>query len=243
MGIKDFQYSLTPSKKRWLSIILILILCFGIGILLLFILIPRISESLQNSPANEVTAVLAIIISIVAIIINLVKDSLRYEYTTKYTIVLSSKVYGHDVIITAVFKNESKNRILLGDFYLFIDKSLQLKNGIYDFYDITKHDANDMDCKLGAKCKNKLSTFPTDIYDEEYKGIEKIFYNLRHLSANSITFIDPGEVFSEDITFNLNPGVYRAILVGKPKNHDCMCSNTQFIVKTNDTENKVGEST
>jgi hypothetical protein len=54
---------------------------------------------------------------------------------------------------------------------------------------------------------------------------------LKHLSSESILFMDPGEYFREDKMLELPiQGVYRATLVFTATNADCICTTRQFIV-------------
>jgi len=249
MNIDLQTMSFSPRFKRIASIIAIIVLSLVVGYVLLFCLIPILSTKLilqekqdessvqgkqDESSVSWVITALAVIISVVAIAINLIKESLKDEYSTKHSIKLIANVYSETVIITCSFKNESKNRIYPRNFYLFIDESKPKdKDGLYEFHNVLEHEVGTLDCELGKKCKdkNKITGFPFDLYPEEDKKLFHKFYLLKHLSPNSVSFIDPGEMFSEDVSMTLDKGVYRAILVCTATNHDCVCTNVQFVVR------------
>jgi len=170
--------------------------------------------------------------------ITLVRESLKYEYNTKHQIHLHAKIEHKLVTITCSFENKSKNRIYPKNFYLFIDAAKPLtKLGCYEFPNILKHKSGEFDCELGSVCKKDvIKEYPRNIIPPECQHLYHDFYHLRHLSPDSVKFIDPGERFSEDITMLLEDGVYRAILVATAKNHDCVCAHIQFAVQTNKIE-------
>jgi len=240
MNIALQTMSFSPRFKRITSIIAIIVLSLVVGYILLFCLIPILSTKLilqekqDESSVSWVITALAVIISVVTIAINLIKESLKDEYSTKHSIKLIANVHSETVIITCSFKNESKNRIYPRNFYLFIDGSKPKdRDGLYEFHNVLEHEVGTLDCELGKKCKdkNKITGFPLDLYPEEYKKLFHKFYLLKHLSPNSVSFIDPGEMFCEDVSMTLDKGIYRAILVCTATNHDCVCTNVQFVVR------------
>jgi hypothetical protein len=224
---------MSPIQKRGFFFIIIIVLSIAVACILLFWLIPLLSTKLVQLPTNEIITSLTVIVSIIAIAITLAKDALKYEYTTKHTIELSADVKGSIVTFTCLFKNGSRNRIYPRNFYLLIDGSLNDKYGYFDFDNILHHEEGTLDCELGKICKGDrvLKEYP-DINKPEYKDVYHNFYHLKHISPNSVSYIDPGEVFTEDITIKFDDGVYRAILVGTSRNHDCVCANTQFVVQS-----------
>jgi len=238
IGLQTISFS--PRFKRIASIIAIIVLSLVVGYFLLFYLIPTLStkftvqEKQGESSVSWVITALAVIISIMAIAINLIKESLKDEYSTKHSIKLIANVHSETVIITCSFKNESKNRIYPRNFYLFIDGSRPKdRDGLYEFCNVLEHEVGTFDCELGKKCKdkNKIAGFPLELYPEEDKNLFHKFYLLKHLSPKSVSFIDPGELFSEDVSMTLDKGIYRAILVCTATNHDCVCTNVQFVVR------------
>ena len=54
---------------------------------------------------------------------------------------------------------------------------------------------------------------------------------LKHLSSETIMFIDPGEEFSEDVILHLNSGIYRVTAVWTSVKEDCICGTKQFIIE------------
>jgi hypothetical protein len=233
----ELYNKMSPVQKRVVFIVIIVVVSIAVACALLFWLIPLLSTKIDDLQSYEIITSLTVIVSIIAIAITLVRDALRYEYTTKHTIDLSAKAKGNKVTFKCLFKNESKNRIYPRNFYLLIDGALPNTAGYYDFDNILHHEEGTLDCELGKKCKadEVLKKYP-DINKPEYKDIYHAFYHLKHISPNSVSFIDPGEMFAEDITFKFDSdGVYRAILVGTCRNHDCMCANIQFVVQAKET--------
>lgn len=235
----------SPSIKRAVSVLITIVLGIVVGIGLIYLLhVLSKSKLFDKEPStNEIIAYIAIIVSIVTITINFVRDSLKFEYKAKYKIHISARVESEYVTLTCVFENQSKIRILPKHFYLFIDRAPETsKNGIFYFPNILQHTSLDeFNCELCKICikDTVINEFPLGIipsdYVTQYPDCKKTyhgFYQLKHLSPDSVTFIDPGESFSEDITLCLDDGVYRAILVAVGKNVDCVCTNTQFHVQT-----------
>jgi hypothetical protein len=241
------KYNLwSPEGKRVFFSILIVVLSIAVACILLFVLVPLLSKKLSDLSTYEIITSLTVIVSIIAIAITLVKDTLKNEYAAKHTISLSVKVQDDIVIFTCLFRNESRDRIKPRNFYLLIDGALDTDEyGNFDFANILHHQENDLDCKLGIKCKESIALegYPTGIYHSKYENVYHNFYHLKHISPNSVSFIDPGEVFTEDIATKFNPGVYRAILVGTSINHDCMCANIQFVVQKQEVTAKESVNT
>jgi hypothetical protein len=231
VDFKKVYNMMSPVQKRGVFSILIIFLSVVVVCVLLLWLIPLLSAKLVKLPTNEIITSLTVIVSIIAIAITLVKDALNYEYTTKHTIQLNAVVNGNIVTFTCLFKNESRNRIYPRNFYLLIDRSHDQEH--FEFDNILRHEEGTLDCELGKICKaDKVLTEYPDIYDPKHKSVSRKFYHLKHISPNSVSFIDPGEVFTEDITMKFDAGVYRAIVVGTSRNHDCVCANIQFVVQS-----------
>lgn len=124
---------------------------------------------------------------------------------------------------------------------LYIDKGKKNSaDGIisYEFPELLKHrqQGRAHDCILCEKCRCDNTAYPTfaelGITDE--KAYENFTYSkvLNHLSQGSVSFIEPGQRFSESVLIQLESGVYRVIMVSVSgtKGCECVCSTKQFYV-------------
>lgn len=54
---------------------------------------------------------------------------------------------------------------------------------------------------------------------------------MKHLSSETIMFVDPGEEFSEDVILKLSKGIYKATIVWTSVKEDCICCTKEFIME------------
>ena len=140
--------------------------------------------------------------------------------------------------------NIGNSEIKLGNAYLFVDEGIyNSEKSCYEFPFTQKKflgidGIDDSDCILCAQCKRDLPEYPIGYshVSSFYKTDLNLFHNcyvLPHLSYQSILYMAPGEVFTEEIILKLKPGVYRAILASVPDTStcDCICCNRCFIVQ------------
>lgn len=229
-----FKFKPSPKLKRFLVTFAIIMVGCLLAIFLPNALLPHLKITFLNVlDTKEILTVFAIILSILTLTIGLAKESLTYTYSAKRRIAIKANVQNDLVTITCSFENKSKDRIIPQHFCLFIDEGkYNSTKQFWEFADILCHVNDGLDCELGKFCKDGTfnGEYPQSLVKTDYKSCFHGFYHLQHLSPKSITYIDPGEYFSEDATVSLNPGVYRAILVATAKNQDCVCANIQFIV-------------
>lgn len=228
---------LSPKKRRIGNVFIIILIAILSAFLLLKYFLPIIiSHSTFTSMSTaEGIAFTAVIVTIIITAINLVVNSMNKRYSSKKQLSLSVSVNNKKVIITSTIENKGTDRITPKSFYLFINEGkIKLKSGYsqFEFPNILKHECNEFDCALAKKCKNgRIEKIPDEILGEEFKNSLSICSILNHISSDSVNFIDPGEFFSEDMIFELSPGVYRAILVGITVETDCMCAHKVFVVE------------
>ncbi|MDR3299302.1 MAG: hypothetical protein LBU43_04705 [Candidatus Accumulibacter sp.] len=228
---------MSPESKRFLLTASIIIGGCVLTPFLISVLLPYLKvQFLDVLDTKEILTAFAIILSGLTLTIGLASESFKYAYSAKRQIAIKANVQNDIVTIACSFENKSKNRIIPQHFCLFIDEgNYNSQTCFWEFADILCHVNNDgPDCELGKFCKDGGSfngSYPSNLIKIEYTGKFHGFYHLQHLHPKSITYIDPGEYFSEDATVRLKPGVYRAILVATSKNQDCVCANIQFVVE------------
>lgn len=235
--IVDWNSKLSPNKRKVLNIFLIITISIGSAYAILAFILPFVISNSEFSSMTiaEGIATIAVITTITITAINLVVASMNKRYASKKQLSLSVNVQGKKVIITSTIENKGTGRITPKSFYLFINEGTKTsKKGYseYDFPNILKHECGEFDCALAKKCKaTRIERIPEEILGNEFKESLSICNLLKHIASDSVNFIDPGEIFSEDMIFELAPGVYRAILLGVTVETDCMCAHKIFVIE------------
>lgn len=235
-SLKTGLSNLSPTKRRIINLLLIIIIALGSAYVLLKYILPYIISysGFVSMSLTEGIATIAVVVTITIAAINLISSSMNKRYASKKQLALSVKVNNSKVIITSTIENTGTGRITPKSFYLFINEGkIEPKGGysVYKFPNILKHECNEVDCALSKKCKEaRLEKIPDEILGDDFKDALCICSLLSHISSDSVSFIDPGEIFSEDMIFELPPGVYRVILIGVTVEADCMCSHKIFVV-------------
>lgn len=146
-------------------------------------------------------------------------------------------------LFKAYISNIGTAEIELDNTYLFVDEGIYNdEKRCYDFPFIQKKHLKiegvaDEDCIASSQCKNGNAVYPLFCpHIEEFYKNHNVFYNcykLSHLSSQSILYMAPKEVFTEELALRLDKGVYRAILVcvPNPKSCDCTCCNRNFFIQ------------
>lgn len=235
--IMALKTKLSPKKRRVISVIIIIAVAVGSAYALLSYILPYIVNhtTFTKMTTTEAIASVAVVATITIAAANLTTNSLKKRYETKKQLTLSVKVSGKKAIITSTIENTGNDRITPKSFYLFINEGRKIdkKNYVeYEFPNILKHECGEFDCALAKKCKiARLESIPVEILGENFKDSLSICNILNHIASDSVNFIDPGEIFSEDTIFELPAGVYRVILVGVTVEADCMCAHKIFIIE------------
>lgn len=157
---------------------------------------------------------------------------------------IDTTVEKNDVIISCTVANVGLDRIENMDFYLFIDQpKLNTDKQLYEYKHVLKHGYDCRKrkytpfCTLSDECTNgSLCEYPSWLRRSSQDDIYYGFKKLDFLSNSSAMYINSGEQFTEDISFNLRNGIYRAILIGRfgKKKKGCVCANKQFIISKSD---------
>lgn len=228
---------LSPTKRKMINVFLVLIVSVAFTYLFLKYLIPTLCQnsSFTMMSVTEAIASVAVITTITVTAINLITTSMNKRYSSKKQLTLAVDVKKTKVIITSTIENKGTERITPKSFYLFINSGNKVeKDNIieYEFPNILKHECGEFDCSLAKKCKAaRMEKIPDELLGNAFHNSLSICKLLNHIASDSVNFIDPGEVFSEDAIFELEPGVYRVILLGISVEADCMCAHKIFVVE------------
>lgn len=226
----------SPITRRFVNIVIIILISILTFILFFSYILPWLygNEQFKNMTTAEIIATLTIIVTIVISSINLITASMNKKYSSKKQLHLEVSVFGNNAIVTSCVENKGTNRITPKTFYLFIDEGIEKNSDNatnFEFPNILVHEGKDFDCSLAKACKKgRVHSLPQDLLSNEFRNTFHTCYLLKHISSESVNFIDPGESFSEDAIFRLPKGVYRVILVGTSVEADCMCAHKIFVI-------------
>lgn len=236
-AVRVFFDRQSPLKRRLANIILVLCISVITFLLLFNYMLPwlRGNSQFKSMTTEEIIATLAMVVTIALASINFISASMNKRYSSKKQLHLEVVVSGDNAIITSSVENKGSDRITPKTFYLFIDSGIEKQiNGatIFDFPNILVHEGKDFDCSLAKECKaGRVQCLPQKLLTKEFQDTYHACYQLKHISSESVNFIDPGESFSEDAIFKLEKGVYRVILIGTTVEADCMCAHKLFVVE------------
>lgn len=203
-----------------------------ITVVLLTAVIPALSPFLGTLKTNELIAVCAVVATMIGITVQLILYGLNLRRAQKSRLELDVATHGTLARITCSFENTGMKRIIPKNVYLFVDQGKE-KQGVLCFPFMLRHETGENDCVLSKRCKaGGLVEFPHELRDkDEFANEYSHLVFLKHLSSESILFVDPGEKFSEDAVLRLpKAGVYRATVVFTATNADCTCATRQFIL-------------
>lgn len=201
--------------------------------LLYIVVIPAAEPFIKNISTIELTAILALFVSIASMAVQLVSYMIRERKARKWRLEMQIEIRGNLANISCSYENVGTKRIIPKNVYLFIDQGVEREDGIFEFPFILRHEVGDFDCVLGKRCKDGgLQCYPQDLrLSSRFSNTYSNLYLLKHLSSESIVFIDPGEKFSDSMTIRPpGKGVYRAMVVFTATNADCCCTLKQFII-------------
>ena len=236
VAVRLFLDRLSPMTRRVVNVIIILCITVATFLLLFNYMLPglRANSQFQSMSTAEIIATLAMVVTIVLASINLISASMNKRYSSKKQLHLEVTVSGENAIVTSTIENKGSDRITPKTFYLFIDLGIEKQNNgatFFDFPNILVHEGKDFDCSLARACKaGRVQCLPPNLLTSEFQNTFHACYQLKHISSESVNFIDPGESFSEDAVFKLSKGIYRVILIGTSVEADCMCAHRIFVV-------------
>lgn len=223
--------SVPANKKsiviRAVSIVIILL----IGAVLFVLLFHYSKQVVQNMSVNELIAVLALLVTLGTVVFKLSEKILEYSFTTKRKLTLDVVTQKNYATITCKIENSSNKRIIPQNIYLMVEEGIQ-KDSVIEFPYLLKHEEGEFDCVFAGLCKKGgFTCLPEHLIDTEFKQKYRRIIKLRHLSSETIMFIDPGEEFSEDVVLHLESGIYRVTAVWTSVKEDCICGTKQFIIE------------
>ena len=227
----EFNFGVQPDSTKKIG--LIILITIVLTAILVVVVIPTISFQLNKLSPNELIATIGVIVAMIVGVVPLIVHQLDASKATKSRLEVDVETNDDLVRITSSFENSGTKRIIPKNVYLFIDQGVE-QNGFFEFPYVLKHDAGENDCVLSIRCKKGgLQQYPNELrqsplFDQTYSKL----LSLKHLSSQTILFIDPGEKFIEDSTLRIkDDGVYRATIVFTAVNTDCSCTTRQFVIK------------
>lgn len=202
-----------------------------IGVVILALIVPYSNQAAKKMTVNEVIASATLFISLGTIVIKVSENILKQSFTTKRKISIESKIQGEYIIITGRIENLSRKRIIPQNIYLMVESGIE-KNGIAEFPYLLRHEEGEYDCVLSSLCRQGgFTRLPEHILEEEFKTQYRQIIKMKHLSSETIMFVDPGEEFSEDVILKLSKGIYKATIVWTSVKEDCICCTKEFIME------------
>lgn len=224
---KNFSANRKSAIIRLCAVALIV----AIGVIVLALIIPYSNQAVKSMTINEVVASATLFISLGTIVVKISENVLKQNFTAKRKISIESKTQGNYAIITCRIENCSKKRIVPQNIYLMIEAGIE-KDGIIEFPYLLKHEEGEFDCVFASLCKRGgFTCLPDHLLEDCFKAQYRKIIKLKHLSSETIMFIDPGEEFSEDVTLKLEKGIYKATIVWTSVKEDCICGTKQFIIE------------
>lgn len=224
---KNFSANRKSTIIRLCAVVLIAV----IGVVILALVIPYSNQAVKAMTINEVIASATLFISLGTIVIKISENILKQNFTAKRKISIESKTQGDYAVITCRIENCSKKRIVPQNIYLMVEAGIE-KDGIIEFPYLLKHEEGEFDCVFASLCKRGgFTCLPEHLLEDGFKAQYRKIIKLKHLSSETIMFIDPGEEFSEDVTLKLSKGIYKATIVWTSVKEDCICGTKQFIIE------------
>jgi len=225
------------------NIIFISLIILGTIIITVFLIafvIPALGSILNKLQPNELIAAFGVIIAMLVGVIPIILHRLDSSKSKKSRLEIQIETNDNLVRISSSFENSGTKRIIPKNVYLFIDEGIE-KDGIFEFPYMLKHDAGENDCVLSIRCKQGgLQQYPSELCrGPQFNATYSKLISLKHLSSESILFIDPGEKFTEDSILRImKTGVFRATVVFTAVNADCSCTTREFIIQTIESREK-----
>ena len=221
-------------KESNVTIVLGTVALVAITTALLYkIVIPAAEPLIKNISTIELAAIIALFVSIASMAVQLVFYMIRERKARKWRLEMQVEIRGNLANIACSYENVGTKRIIPKNVYLFIDQGVENEDGTFEFPFILRHEVGEEDCVLGKRCKEGgLPCYPQDLRMSSM--FESTYCNrllLKHLSSESIIYVDPGEKFSDSMTIRPpGKGVYRAMVVFTAVNADCCCTLKQFVI-------------
>jgi hypothetical protein len=219
-------------KSDTFIIVIVILLSIAITAIMIGVVIPKVAPFLNKLTTNEIIAVVSVLVAMVGITVTVILYRLDMRKAKKSRLELQVETNGFLARISCSYENLGTKQIIPKNVYLFVDQGVE-NEGIFQFPFMLKHEPGEYDCVLSKRCKaGGLLQFPKELQTEgKFKNTYTLLISLKHLSSESILFIDPGEKFTEDTVIRLpDKGVYRASVVFTATNADCSCATRQFLI-------------
>lgn len=224
---KNFSANRKSIFIRLCAVGIVVAICF----VMLALIIPYSNQAVKSMTINEVIASVALFVSLGTIVIKISEKILMQNFTAKRKILIETKIQGDYAIITCRIENCSNKRIVPQNIYLMVEAGID-ENGIIKFPYLLKHEEGEFDCVFATLCKQGgFTCLPEHLLEDSFKNQYRKIIKLKHLSSETIMFIDPGEEFSEDVILKLSKGIYKATIVWTSVKEDCICGTKQFIIE------------
>lgn len=215
-------------KRNFFLIATLLIVIF-----ILFLLkIEKITLPTEEFTLKDIFFPLATIIAYIYIYLGQKK-----YLSIKPSIKIKVETFKNFAKISCIYENNGGSQISPKNVGLFIDQGVlnDKEKTFFEFPFVLRHETeeNKDDCKLSRLCRSEsnIEEYIELIVPTRFKDSFRTHIMLRHLSHESIKYIDPGEKFSEDIVIRLpEKGVYRAICIFTTKEPSCICSSKEFFI-------------
>lgn len=221
---------LSASKKSLYVRIGAVVLVIVVAVILWSILTPAVRTVAGNLKTNELIAGITLFISLATIVFKISERILKRSFSAKRRISLEANADGEHAVITCRIENCGTKRIVPQNIYLMIEQGVE-EDCIGCFPYLLKHEKDEFDCVFANLCKSGgFTNLPDHLLEPQYKNLFRRIIKMKHLSSETILFVDPGEEFSEDVVVKLNKGIYRATVVWTSVKEDCICATKEFIV-------------
>lgn len=188
------------------------------------------------------------------------KEEEEAKKRSLYQIDIHTKVLDNQVVLfSAYIENVGEKSITIKRSHLYIDEGIPTPFGdkivinkeshekesgavYYAFPFLLKHGTEEGkasdECILCKKCREKDNeniTYPKELLEDALfkdKDLYNANISLKHLSSESIQYINPDERFSEDVILKFKrSGVYRVTFVVLPEGEAlCECATKQFYI-------------
>ncbi len=221
---------ISAGKKRFIIHLITIFFVIIIAVFLWLWLIPYCKKVVKGLTVNEMVASAALFVTLASLILKFSDKILKMDSIAKRKILLDVKAVNNYANITCKISNCSTKRIIPQNVYLMVEEGI-MKNNMASFPYLLRHEKDEFDCVFASICKKGgITRVPEHLLSEEFYNKFREIVRLKHLTSETIMFIDPGEEFSEDTIFKLTPGVYRVTVVWTSVKEDCICCTKEFVI-------------
>ena len=222
---------LSPRWKKTLIRVAVIIGAIVVAYILWIVLIPSITTLAVGMDIKELLASITLFISLSSILVKVSEKVIKTNNEAKRRIALSVKTVNDYATITCSIENFGTKRIVPQNIYLMVEKGIEENGQVYFPY-LLKHEEGEFDCVFAKQCKaGGFTSIPESMLSEKFKNCFRRIIKLEQLSKTTILFIDPGEIFSEDVTLKLEAGsIYKVTAVWTSVKEDCICTTKEFVI-------------